>query len=358
MDKFRIAAISFDHMHMGDLLRMVHEHPEAEISAVFDPDRARMESAIETFGIPDDRVFTDFDACMDAGPYDMAILCVATAKHAEFTERLASHDLHVFVEKPFAASVADARRMLAAMEPTGRQLIINWPLRWIASHVTAKRLIDDGVIGDLIEVHFYDGNRGPLYHLADKIEVTPEEVERQKLGSWWYKKEAGGGSLLDYLGYGATLGTWYMNGEAPREVTCVIDETPGIEVDQHAIAVCRYDRGLSKMETRWGTFTDPWTTQPQPTCGFTFVGTDGTISSPDYASHVTVQTRARPERDDIPADPLLEGERNAIEYVISRIRRGEPVEGPLDPALCLTAQRLIDTAVRSAAEKRTLDLIP
>ena len=32
MAKFRVAGISFDHMHMGDLLRMVHEHPEAEIA--------------------------------------------------------------------------------------------------------------------------------------------------------------------------------------------------------------------------------------------------------------------------------------------------------------------------------------
>ena len=31
MAKFRVTGISFDHMHMGDLLRMVDEHPEAEI---------------------------------------------------------------------------------------------------------------------------------------------------------------------------------------------------------------------------------------------------------------------------------------------------------------------------------------
>ena len=248
--------------------------------------------------------------------------------------------------------------MLAAMEGTGKQLIINWPLRWVESHLTAKRLIDEGMIGELREVHFYDGNRGPLYHLADKIEVSPEEVELQKPGSWWYKKSSGGGALLDYLGYGATLGTWYMGGDAPLEVTCTIDDVPGIEVDQHAIAVCRYETGLSKMETRWGTFTDPWTTQPQPTCGFTFVGTDGTIASPDYASEVTVQTRARPEVHGVPVDPLPPGEGNAIEYVLGCLARGAKVEGPLDPDLCLTAQRIVDTAVRSAAEKRTLALIP
>ena len=358
MAKFRIAGISFDHMHMGDLLQMVADHPEAEIAALYDPDPAKMQTAIAAHGVPDDRVFTDFDACMDAGPYDMALLCCATADHATMTERLAPHGMHIFVEKPFAASADDARRMIAALEGTGKQMAINWPLRWVESHVTAKRLIDEGTIGDLTEVHFYDGNRGPLYHLAGKVEVSPEEVERQKPDSWWYKKASGGGSLLDYLGYGATLGTWYMDGEAPLEVTCTVDQTPGIEVDQHAIAACRYARGLSKMETRWGTFTDPWTTQPQPTCGFVFVGTDGTIASADYADHVTVQTRARPEKHAIPADPLPEGERNAIEYVLGCIARGEPVGGPLDPALCLTAQRIMDTAVASAGQKRTLELLP
>ena len=345
-------------MHMGDLLRQVANHPEAEIAGLFDPDRAKMQNAIDTFGIPEDRVFTDFDACMAAGPYDLALLCAATADHADYAERLAPHGVNLFVEKPFAASADDARRMIAAMEGTGRLMAINWPLAWVESHVTAKRLIDDGLIGTVIEVHSYGGNRGPLYHLADKVEVGPDEVERQKPTSWWYKKASGGGSLLDYMGYGATLGTWYRGGEAPLEVTCTVDETPGIEVDQHAIAVCRYASGLSKMETRWGTFTDPWTIQPQPKCGFVIVGTDGTISSYDYDPHVTVQTRAQPEPHRIPADPLPEGRRNGIEYVLGCIADGRPVEGLLDPALCLTAQRIVDTAAESAARKRTLELLP
>lgn len=351
----RIAGISFDHMHMGDLLRMVAGHPGAELVGIYDPDRARMQGAVEAFGIPEGRVFTDFEACMATKP-DLAILCSAPASHADYTERLAAHGCHVFVEKPFAASVSDARRMIAAME--GRVLAINWPLAWVEAHVTAKRLIEAGTIGDLIEVHFYDGNRGPLYHLADKVEVSPEEVERQKPGSWWYKAASGGGSLRDYLGYGATLGTWFMDGAAPLEVTCVVDETPGIEVDQHAIAVCRYARGLSKMETRWGTFTDPWTIQPQPKCGFVFVGTEGTIASYDYATQVTVQTRARPEPHAVTAEPLPEGARNAIEYVIGCIEKGTPITGPLSPEVSLTGQRIVDTAVQSAREKRTLALLP
>lgn len=358
MAKFRIVGISFDHMHMGDLLRMVHDHPDAEIVGLFDRDRSRMGAAVARFGLTADQVFTDLDDCMTTTQPDMAILCAATGDHAAYTKRLAAYGVHVFVEKPFAASVSDARAMMAAMAPTGKMLAINWPLAWVASHVTAKRLIDNGLIGDLNEIHFYGGNRGPLFHLADKVEVSRAEVERQKPGSWWYKRDAGGGSLLDYLGYGATLGTWYMNGDAPVEVTCVVDETPGIEVDQHSITICRYARGLSKMETRWGTFTDPWVTQPQPKCGFVLVGSEGTIASWDYSDHVMVQTRAQPEPTPLAADPLLAGRRNGIEYMLECIARHQPVTGPLDPDLCLTAQRIIDTAVLAAGQKRTLALVP
>lgn len=358
MARWRIVGVSFDQMHMGDLLRMVSDHPDAEIAGIFDPDPARMADAMAAFGIPSDRVFTDLDTCMRMARPDLAILCAATADHARYTERLAAYGVNVLVEKPFAASAADARAMIAAMQPTGKLLAVNWPLAWVETHVTAKRLIDEGAIGRLTEVHFYDGNRGPLYHLAGKVEVSPAEVERQKPGSWWYKRASGGGSLLDYLGYGATLGTWYMGGEAPIEIAAMVDEVPGIEVDQHSVTILRYARGLSRMETRWGTFTDPWTIQPQPVCGFTFVGQDGTIASPDYGRHVTVQTRARPEPTQVPVDPLPPGRRNPVEYVLDCMARGEPVTGPLDPELCLLAQRIVDTAAEAARQKRTLPLLP
>lgn len=52
MAKFCIVGINFDHMHMGDLLSMVHNHSEAESAGLFDPDRAKMQSAADTFAVP------------------------------------------------------------------------------------------------------------------------------------------------------------------------------------------------------------------------------------------------------------------------------------------------------------------
>jgi predicted dehydrogenase len=358
MKRWKWAGVNFDHMHMGDLLRMVHEHPNAEIVGIADEDRARMQGTIDNFQISDQQVFTDWRECLQTTQPDVVIVCAKTGEHGDYVEQIAPYGVHVLVEKPMAASLHDADRMIEAMQKSGKTLVINWPLAWYPPHLTAKRLIDEDVIGDLIEVHFYDGNRGPLRHIADKIEISEEEANREKSQSWWYQKDSGGGSLLDYLGYGVTLGTWYHNGRAPLEVTCTVDERPGLEVDEHSITVARYAFGLSKFETRWGTFTDPWTNQPQPKCGFVLVGNKGTISSYDYEQTIRVQTTEKPEGFEVAVDKLQDEMQNPIQHLIDVLENGTPIHGPLRPDICRIGQQIVDSAALSAREKRTVKLLP
>ena len=115
-----------------------------------------------------------------------------------------------------------------------------------------------------------------------------EPTDEDKRSAWWYRKSAGGGSLRDYLGYGVTLGTWFHGGRKPVDVTTVVDEPRGLEVDEHSITVCRYAVGMSRFETRWGTFTDPWTHQPQPKCGFVLVGSAGTLGCRQLCRYLSV----------------------------------------------------------------------
>ena len=357
MKTWRIAGINFDHSHMGDNLRMVHEHPKAEIVGVCHEDPARMASTIHSLAIPAERVFTDYQQCIEATRPDIVLLCPATAHHGEWTEKVAPYGVHILMEKPFAASLAEADRMIAAMAATGKTLAINWPLAWYPSHRTTKRLVDEGVIGEVVEVHYYDGNRGPLWHVAGKQASTAEEAAAEKPTSWFYKKDRGGGSLLDYLGYGTTLGTWFLNGKKPIEVTCVVDEPAGLEVDEHSVTVARYAFGLSKFETRWGTFSDPWIHQPQPKCGYVVRGTEGTISSYDYEKTVRLQTRTCPQGRDIAVDTLEAPFQNPVQYLIHCLEKRLPVEGPLSPEISRIGQQIVDTALQSAQEKRTLSLI-
>ena len=357
MKSWRIVGINFDHMHMGDLLRMVLNHPRAELVGVSDEQPERVWPVLERLGVGHDKFYADYRDCIERTGAEVAILCPATAQHAAWTEKVAELGVHVLVEKPFAATLAEADRMIETTKRAGKQLAINWPLRWYPSHVTAKRLCDAGMIGHVTHVHYYDGNRGPMRHVMDKVEISAEQAAREKSKSWFYRKNAGGGSMLDYLGYGTTLGTWYLNGKKPIEVTAVMDQPAGLEVDEHSITVARYDTGLSKFETRWGTWTDPWTLQPQPKCGFVLVGKGGTISSYDYEKTIRVQTTQKPEGFDVPVDEPRTPASNPIEYVLDCLESGKEVEGPLSPAIARIGQQIVDTAYRSAIERRTLPLV-
>ena len=355
----RIAGLSFDHMHMGDLLRQAHECPGAEIVGVADDNPLNAASVADVahrLEIPAERVFTDYHRCLIESRPEMVILCPSIARHAEFTELAAEYGAHILVEKPFAISLADADRMIAASERAGVKLAINWPLAWYPPYQTTKRLIDQGVVGDVIEVHSYGGNQGPMRHVHDKIDVSEEEANRKKSESWFYQKAAGGGSQIDYMGYGVTLATWFFGGRAPLEVSSMAFVPPGLEVDEHSITVARYERGLSKFETRWGTFTNPWQFQPQPKCGFVVVGTEGTIAAYDYEDNVRVQTRVKPEGFTLPVDPLVVPMRSAVEHFVAHIRGEVPLHGCLDPKLCRTGQQIIDTALASVEQGRPLPL--
>ena len=53
----------------------------------------------------------------------------------------------------------------------------------------------------------------------------------------------------------------------------------------------------------------------------------------------------------MPADALPAGRRGPIEYMLARIEDGAPITGPLDPALSLIGQRMIDSAVHVCREQ-------
>jgi len=355
--RLKVAGINFDHFHMGDLLRMAHEHVDVELVGICDADSSRMVDAMNAFDIPYQRVYSDPELLLETTEPDLVILCPAASQHGEWVERVAPYGCDLIVEKPFAASLAEADRMVTACQAAGVRLAINWPLVWVATHQMAKRLIDQGRIGECWEVHYFGGNRGPLWHVADKVERTAEQVAAEKPQSWFYKQSHGGGSLLDYLGYGTTLGTWYMNGRRPLEVTAMIDQPAGLEVDEHSVVVARYETGLSKFETRWGTFTDPWVHQTQPKCGFVMVGSEGTISSYDYDTALWMQTRDCPQGQWVAAEALAAPRQNPIQYMVDVIQHDRQVEGPLSPAISRIGQQIVDTAVLSAKESRTIALL-
>ena len=311
-ERLAFAVIGFDHMHAGDFIRTIQSSDRAELAGVWDGEPARLTAVADDLGVPADLRFPDVEDLVGEGAVDVAVVCSTTRDHPRWVGRLAAAGINVIVEKPFATELAEADEMIAAAEGAGVLLAVNWPLAWYPPHRTTERLIREGTIGGVREIHYYDGNRGPLRHLHDKKEIDAGPDAAAKRATWWYQAAQGGGSLLDYLGYGATLSTWFRNNELPASITAQTHVQPGDEVDEQSVVIASFAGGLSTFQTRWGTFTDPWTQQPQPRCGFVVVGSRGTISSYDYDDHVTVQTADHPEGVRLPVDELAPENRNGV----------------------------------------------
>ena len=83
MKQWKFVGINFDHMHMGDLLRQVHEHPEAEIAGVCDEDPRAWSRLSETSTFRASASSPTTAPVSSSSRPDIAILCPATAEHAD-----------------------------------------------------------------------------------------------------------------------------------------------------------------------------------------------------------------------------------------------------------------------------------
>jgi predicted dehydrogenase len=99
--------------------RIAGRLPGAERVGIFDLDRGTAERVAAEHGA---RVFDSLDAL--AGEIDAAILAVPTVDHARVGCELLSRGVHLLVEKPMAASLAEADRLLEAAAGADRVLAV------------------------------------------------------------------------------------------------------------------------------------------------------------------------------------------------------------------------------------------
>ena len=344
--KLKIVAINFDQPHMEQLLRLAMAHPNASITALCDANAARLQEIAKQFGVEPEFIFRDPEECLSRAKPDLVITCPSAGARLPLIDCLSAHKVAVLLDKPFAANASQAAYIAERMKDS--IFAVNWPLAFYPEHVATKRLIDEGAIGEVLEIHYFGGNKGPLFDRDAGRDASPE----QKAGSWWYDKNLGGGSLSDYLGYGVTLGAWFMNSAIPIEVTAVTDDVGPQSVDTHSATIARFSTGLSTYRTRWGTVSDPWVEQTLPKSGFVVVGRAGSIASYDYTGVIELQTAERTRT--VKAAPLLAPNRNVVEHILHCVETQTMVRGPVSAELSLLGQRIMDAAAESASLRKTV----
>ncbi len=123
---------------------LVRAEPGIDIAAVVTSDPARRaQVAADLPGIP---VLAEADEAWN-GDFDIAIVATANSAHVPQATKALASGMHVVVDKPLAGSAREAQALVDLAARQERQLHVFQNRRWDSEILTARRVIDEGLIG-------------------------------------------------------------------------------------------------------------------------------------------------------------------------------------------------------------------
>lgn len=123
----------------------------AEVRAVFDPDRERAEQMAAAFQAP--RVCESLEELCSLPDIDLVDVVTPEAAHLEPVQKAFAAGKHVFVEKPLATDLGDAERMIEASRASGRFLMVGHILRFETKYAMLKEELASGRLGEVVSLH-------------------------------------------------------------------------------------------------------------------------------------------------------------------------------------------------------------
>jgi len=120
-----------------------------ELVAVCDIDPARREQAGARFGCA---LYEDYHQMLERERLDLVCVITRSAQHCQMACDCLAAGVNVLVTKPWAVNEAEARRMIAAWQASGKMLLPWLPSRWGSDLRRMQELIGQGAIGEVFLV--------------------------------------------------------------------------------------------------------------------------------------------------------------------------------------------------------------
>jgi predicted dehydrogenase len=109
------------------------------------------------------RAYAKIDDLINDPDIDVIDNCLPPHLHADVSIRALKAGKHVFVEKPLAITAAECKRILAAGERSGKQVLVGHVLPFFPEYAHARKLIDSGRYGKVIGGSFKRVISDPLW---------------------------------------------------------------------------------------------------------------------------------------------------------------------------------------------------
>jgi predicted dehydrogenase len=172
---------------VGELMAYQHVEGYADVSrtalaAVCDLNPSALDSFAAKWGdrFPGLGLYGSHREMLAAADLDMVSVAVNDDRHTQIVVDAAEAGVRgVICEKPFATTLAEADRMIAACAANGTQLVVNHTRRWYPDFLEARRIIHSGEIGKVKTiVSTWGGDRAMLFrngaHALDGLDFFAE----------------------------------------------------------------------------------------------------------------------------------------------------------------------------------------
>ncbi|WP_207944514.1 Gfo/Idh/MocA family oxidoreductase [Actinomadura rubrisoli] len=327
---------------------LISSVPGLRLAAVVTGDPERQRAVRDRY--PEAKVLAAADRLWEAsGAYDLVVVAAPNRQHVPLARTALTSGLPVVVDKPAAASAADARSLAALSAVRGLPVIPFHNRRWDGDYRTAWRLIASGALGDVLR-------------LESRFERWRPEVR----AGW---KESGdprdAGGILHDLGPHLIDQAVALFGRPERVYA---------EVDARRRGAAAADDAFVALTHRGGTRCHLWMSataaRPGPRfrilgsrAAYTVSGMDGqenalraglTPQDPEYGvTPPEAYGRLGTPGDDRP-EPTENGAYQDFYAGVGRALRGEGPP-PVDLGDAITGLEVIEAAIRSAQDGTVTD---
>jgi predicted dehydrogenase len=185
---------------------------------------------------------------------EAVVVDAPTSLHCEVMVAAAKAGKHIFTEKAMAPTVRECQQIAAAVRQAEVKFLISMPQRTSPVTLLAKKLVDDGVLGQVSLVRLRNGHNGSSGNWLP--------------GYWYDEATAGGGAMMD-LGCHPMYTASYLLGK-PARISSIYNTLTGKPVEDNAVNVIEFrNQAVAVVETSFVSFNTPG--------AFEIYGTDGTF---------------------------------------------------------------------------------
>jgi len=235
----------------------IAQRDDAQITALCDTNAEATERLAETIGSGTQDVarFDQWEELLAGDVVDGVIIATPHTQHGEQVCRFLDAGVNVLVEKPMTTTVADARKILASADSSGKVLAIAYQRHGDGRFIRARELLAGGAIGEVRLV---------------QVIIAQDCVHLFRPGVSWRGDPAlsGGGHFMDTGSHINDILLW-TTGLEPKRVQAFINQD-GADVDVLTAVTVEFTNGAVGT-LAYTSLSPEWREE------FTFYGNDGVM---------------------------------------------------------------------------------